>query len=137
MTHIESENENIPDEMTMRLGELSDSLMALKRAEKEIKNKIDIKRGEFEMIVDNYGIEGVETEISAASISTSERFSKWDNIESVFDQIPRRMQTIKTMTPDIKKIRIMVKNGKLPEEILKSAKMSSITRMTFKPVQED
>lgn len=137
MTHIESENENIPDEMTMRLGELSDSLMALKRAEKEIKNKIDIKRGEFEMIVDNYGVEMVETEISAASISTSERFSKWDNIESVFDQIPRRMQTIKTMTPDIKKIRIMVKDGKLPEEILKSAKMSSITRMTFKPVQED
>lgn len=137
MTYIESENENIPDEMTIRLGELSDSLMALKRAEKEIKNKIDIKRGEFEMIVDNYGVEMVETEISAASISTSERFSKWNDIESVFDQIPRRMQTIKTMTPDIKKIRIMVKEGKLPEEILKSAKMSSITRMTFQPVQED
>lgn len=134
MVYIEAAEE-IPEDLIGRLEELSDSLLILKKAEKEIKNKIDIKRGEFEMISERYGVEMVETDTSTASISTSERFSKWNDLEEVFKKIPRRIQTIKTMTPDIKKIRALVANGKLPKDILDLAKMTTITRMSFKPTE--
>ena len=134
MVYIEAADE-IPEDLIGRLEELSDSLLILKKAEKEIKNKIDIKRGEFEMISERYGVEMVETDTSTASISTSERFSKWNDLEEVFKKIPRRIQTIKTMTPDIKKIRALVANGKLPKDILDLAKMTTITRMSFKPTE--
>lgn len=131
MVYIEA-TDAVPEDLTERLEKLSDSIMILKTAEKEIKNKIDIKRGEMEMITEKYGVELVETDSSTTAISTSERFSKWEKPEEVFDIIPRRMQTIKTMTPDIKKIRVLVNSGKLPAEILDMAKMTTITRMTFK-----
>jgi len=87
------------------------------------------------MIVEKYAVDMVETDTSTASISTSKRFSKWNDPEEVFKRIPRRMQTIKTMTPDIKKIRALVTSGKLPEDILDLAKMTSTTRMSFKPTE--
>jgi len=136
MVYIEAKDE-VPEDLTKRLEELSDSLLILKNAEKEIKSKIDIKRGEFEMITEKYGVGMVETDTSTASISTSERFSKWNDLERVFEKIPRRMQTIKTMTPDVKKIRALVNNGKLPEEILELAKITTITRMSFKATEEE
>ena len=136
MVYIEATTE-VPEDLTKRLEELSDSLLILNNAAKEIKSKIDIKRGEFEMITDKYGVGMVETDTSTASVSTSERFSKWKDPEKVFEKIPRRMQTIKTMTPDIKKIRILVTNGKLPEDILGLAKMTTTTRMSFKPTSEE
>ena len=136
MVYIES-REEVPEDLVKRLEELSDSLLILKNAEKEIKSKIDIKRGEFDMIVEKYAVDMVETDTSTASISTSKRFSKWNDPEEVFKKIPRRMQTIKTMTPDIKKIRLLVTNGKLPEDILDLAKMTSTTRMSFKPTEAE
>jgi len=136
MVYIEAAGD-VPPDLMKRLEELSDSLLILKKAQSEIKSKMDIKRGEFEMITEKYGVEVVETDTSTASVSTSERFSKWEDPEKVFAQIPRKLQTIKTMTPDIKKIRVMVKNGKLPEEILDLAKMTVITRMSFKPTEEE
>ena len=136
MVYIEATTE-VPEDLTRRLEELSDSLLILKNAEKEIKSKIDIKRGEFEMITEKYGVGVVETDTSTASVSTSERFSKWSDPEEVFNKIPRRMQTIKTMTPDIKKIRVLVTNGKLPEDILDLAKMTIATRMSFKPTEAE
>lgn len=136
MVYIEA-TDMVPEDLTRRLEELSDSLLILKKAQKEIKSKIDIKRGEFEMITEKYGVEIVETDTSTASVSTSKRFSKWNDPEEVFKKIPRRMQTIKTMTPDIKKIRTLVTKGKLPEDILDLAKMTTITKMSFKPTEEE
>ena len=136
MVYIEATAE-VPEDLTRRLEELSDSLLILKKAEKEIKSKIDIKRGEFEMITEKYGVGMVETDTSTASVSTSERFSKWNDPKEVFNKIPRRLQTIKTMTPDIKKIRALVTSGRLPEDILDLAKMTTTTRMSFKPTEEE
>lgn len=136
MVYIEARDE-VPEDLVKRLEELSDSLLILKNAEKEIKSKIDIRRGEFDMIVERYAVDMVETDTSTASISTSKRFSKWNDPEKVFERIPRRMQTIKTMTPDIKKIRALVDSGKLPEDILDLAKMTSTTRMSFKATDKE
>lgn len=132
MVYIESTSTVIPDDLMDRLEKLTDSITGLKNAEKEIKEKISIKRGELDMIVDKYGIGVVETESSTVSINTSERFSKWDDVDKVFTLIPRRLQTADTMTPDVKKIRAMVGKGKIPEEIMEHAVMSEVKRMSFK-----
>ena len=108
MVYIEVKGEKeIPADLTSRLEQLSDSIADLKTVEKELKNKIAIKRGELEMIVQQYAVEIIETDSTVVNINTSERFSKWKDVSEVFDMIPRRKQTIETMTPDIKKIRSM------------------------------
>lgn len=138
MVYVETvAGKDVPSDMMGRLEALVDSITALKTAEREIKNKIDIKRGEFDMIVGNYEVSLIETESSTASISNSERFSKWSDVEKVFENIPRRMQTIKTLTPDIKKIRKLVESGKLPTEILDLATMTIVNRVTFKANQPE
>ncbi|MCK5013816.1 MAG: hypothetical protein KAS66_08340 [Candidatus Omnitrophica bacterium] len=137
--YVETKNENteIPGDLVSRMEVLSDDLAQLKAQEKEIKDQMLIKRGEFDMIVGKYDITAIETDSSAVKVSTSSRFSGWSSEAEVFAAIPRRKQTADTMSPDIKKIRAMVKAGKLEESILKLAVDKEITRATFKLHEED
>ncbi|MCK5722213.1 MAG: hypothetical protein KAI84_06715 [Gammaproteobacteria bacterium] len=113
---------------------LVDDVSSLNATKKMIEGKIAMKRSELETLVGLYEIKEVETDKNTLRVLKMRRFKEWDNEAEVFSLIPRKMQTMKTLAPNKKKIEALIEKGKLPHEILDHQVITEFNQLRFKAV---
>jgi len=111
---------------------LVDQVTSLNASKKTIEDKVAMARSELETMIDQFQISEIETATSTCRVGKMRRFKGWDNEAEVFALIPRKLQTIKTMVPDKKKIEALIKKGKLPNEILDHQVITEFNQLRFK-----
>ena len=113
---------------------LVDDVSSLSATKKMIEGKIGMKRSELETMVDRFKIQEVETDKNILRVLKMRKFKAWDNEAEVFSLIPRKMQTIKTLAPDKKRIEALIEKGRLPHEILDHQVITEFNQLRFKEV---
>lgn len=113
---------------------LVDQVTSLNASKKTIEDKTAMARSELETMIDQFQISEIETGVSTCKVGRMRRFKAWDNETEVFSLIPRRMQTILTLSPDKKKIDALIKKGKLPHELLDHQVITEFNQLRFKKV---
>lgn len=113
---------------------LVDDVSSLNATKKVVEGKIAMKRSELETLIEQYKISEIETDKNTCRVGKMRRFKSWDNESEVFALIPRKLQTIRTMVPDKKKIEALIKKGSLPNEILDHQVITEFNQLRFKQV---